>query len=136
MIRKLFTIFATVLLAACSNHTDEPVRRPGETIEPSAPDISHELADDAQRVALTDTVVAYDNGGVIFGRTADNVLFAIDISSGWRCDYNPTQNILKINGLNLSIKDSYVAKNQDRTTWYVATPTTSPEKRILFVTRF
>ncbi len=137
MTRFLYSIGLALLIAACSNNPDEPSRPGGEKHdEPIATDLSAELSNPAQRFVMPDTTVAYDNCGVIFGSTSDSTIFAVDITSGWRADYNAIAGTLKVNGVSLPIQNHYIAKREGAVTWHVAAPTSSPTTRIIIVTQY
>ncbi len=142
---KKYLLFLLISFAtACSSEPGRPNERPGgeggsESEEnPSIPvvDISDHLADSSPRVVLTDTVVKYDDGGVIFGRNSSGSLFAINVTNGWRIDFDYRIPSLKVAGKAIEITDAHIAKRTDTMTWYVATPIEEPNRRMIFVTQY
>ncbi len=120
MNRALVILLMAMAMWSCKNEPAPPSERPG-TVEPTPEfDISGELSNSAQRIVLPDTTVYYDDCGVIFGKTVGGTIFIVDVASGWRADYNPTDTTLLVNGTNIPIREPYIAKRDEEMQWLVA----------------
>ena len=130
MINRLLTfeigLIITCLAAACSSRSiHEPVRPSTDPVE------NPQLRDPSMRISGAPITLNYDDGGVLFSRTADGTISGVRVSDGVGFDYNPTTKLLTINGVPIAISSAQLAATDGTTEWHELT--LADQKTVIYI---
>lgn len=117
-----------LLLAACSNHSDTVIERPG-----GQPVSETALLDGAMRIESSQLTLRYDDGGILFNKDINGTISAIRLADDARFTFNPDAPTLSINGVSIAVARSEEAKRQDATTWYRITTDNASDAKVYIV---
>lgn len=137
--RLLLPLAIAAVAAACSHGSPGLPGRPGANSSGSEhPDdaLARELADPQMRVVTDNVTILYNSGGVIMGRSESGALFATDVTTDCRVDFNPAAPALYINGLEVEVSGVSIARTDGDVRWYVISTASSEAGRVIFVTRY
>lgn len=110
---KIIIIIALLASAACSSHTVDVPDRPS-----SEPDINPELSDGSTRISGPILTLHYDDGGIIFSRSADGVISAVRLSDGVGFEYDTSAKTFRINGADVALQDCRLLQKKDGVEWH------------------
>lgn len=114
---KLLYAAAAILLAGCNSVPADP--RTEHNQAPTLAEIyADRLADNTPRIESADFTIAYGTPGVLHTVAADSTNRLINIDNGLQADFHPSDSLLHVNGLPVSVARRHVLKKSGRTVWY------------------
>lgn len=115
--RLMIAVFAVVLTACGSSDSPERTDRPDRPERPTEKG-DGELDDDAMRISGEVLTLRYDDGGVLFSRTADGVISAVRLADDMRFEYDPSGPSFEVNGRNIVLSSARLERKAGDTEWH------------------
>ena len=117
MIKKsliyVLSLIICCLSVACSSRSiHEPDRPSTDPVE------NPQLKDASMRISGTPLTLNYDDGGILFSRTAEGTISGIRVSDGVGFEYSLSAKSLQINGVQVALSSAELVKKEGATEWH------------------
>lgn len=109
----IIVLIIYVLSSSCSSRSiHEPDRPSTDPVE------NPQLKDASMRISGTPLTLNYDDGGILFSRTADGTISGVRVSDGVGFEYTPSAKALQINGVPTALSSAELVKKEGSTEWH------------------
>lgn len=109
----IIAFVCSLISVSCARHSIDIPERPANETENEP-----ELNDDAMRISGEVMTLRYDDGGVLFCRTADGIISAVRLADDISFLFDPVTPSLKINSTDIRLESATLAKESANCQWY------------------